>query len=192
MLCVEKSWINFQFILFNMWNHEADFLETNDVTPCLLRALCIIPCLTPPFDLVSSQKDIANLSCFGRSGVCYCVWWKDNQRVAILHLSVVICCLYVLSVSLRACCAKVVKVIPCFPDSGAKFKSIKNPCEISETDFLGFFHQELSFLLVLKQYILTDYSVGQIWLSGTVSEAHCRFWIWYLIWHVAGINMEVN
>jgi hypothetical protein len=26
-----------------------------------------------------------------------------------------------------------------FPDGGAKFKPVKNPCEICEVDFLGFF-----------------------------------------------------
>jgi hypothetical protein len=100
MFCVKKSWIISQFILFNMWSHQAGNLETNSLTPCLLRTLCIIQCLTPPFDLVTLQKDAAYLTCFGRSGVCYCVWWKDNQKFPTLHLSVMVCCLYVLSESL--------------------------------------------------------------------------------------------
>jgi hypothetical protein len=46
--------------------------------------------------------------------------------------------------------------------------------------------------MVLKQYILTNYSVRQILLSGTLPEAHYRFWISYLTSHVAGINGELT
>ena len=97
---LKKSWINSHMILFILWIHQADILEKNVLTPCLLRALCIIQCLTPPFGLVTLQKAVAYLSCFGRGDVCYCVRWRDNQRVPTLHLSVTVCCLYVLSVSL--------------------------------------------------------------------------------------------
>jgi hypothetical protein len=62
-------------------------------------------------------------------------------------------------------------VVPSFPDGGARFKSVENPCEICDIDSLRFFNQELSFLLVLKQCTLVNYCDTNLTIWHIIRDA---------------------